>query len=161
MLLLAEWYPECVCKGDLKTSFMPFLLWLQVSDCKKELLLWSRLCQWGRCWTQPSTETTKCVHTWVYILCKCVSASALSVCSTNRTRTAVNVSDRHVYVTFDFSVFHNLPLSPRALLRSLLCVGPQSCLFMCVEAAEERRRLCKCLRVGSFWVRMWSRVINT
>lgn len=102
-----------------------------------------------------------CAYLSLYFMQVRVSECTECLFYKQRTRTAVNVSDQHVYVTFDFSVFHNLPLSPQALLRSLPCVCPQSCLFMRVEAAEERRRLCKCLRDRSFWVRMWSRVINT
>lgn len=125
---------------------------------KKELLLRSRRLPVGKVLDSTQYRNYQ-VRAYLSLHFMRVRVSECTECLfyKQRTRTAVNVSDRRVYVTFEFSVFHNLPLSPRALLRSLLCIGPQSCLFVArgkTEAAEERRRLCKCLRDGSFWVRM-------
>lgn len=127
---------------------LPFCsgVWLHVSDRTFSLLL-SKHCQQRRCWTRPSTETMKCVHTWVYFfICVCVSECIVFVSQTEENRNSCYCQQWACVCGIWF-------LSFILMLFSVLC-RPFTCLFMSTVAAEERRRLCKCLLYESL-VKMW------
>ncbi len=105
-------------KADLKTSF---LFWtLAAREWQNTLLLSSQHCRQRRCWTQTSTETMKCVHTWAYFyvcisVCISVCNSALCVCLKNRgeqEQLSLSVTSKWMCRWHWISFFYTLFFSP-------------------------------------------------
>lgn len=151
MFLSADWYPECVFKALLKTS----------------LLYWGPAArEWQNALfvVQQTVSAEEMLNsTWDrnYEVRACLGLCFLCVCCVWRTRTAVTVSNEHVYVAFDFCLSCSVappphstppppPLPPLSLLLSLSYVV--FCLA-CSCALWQQKRADASINV--YCVRLW------
>lgn len=129
---------------------------LHVSD-RTLSLLFSKQCWQRRCWTQPGTETMKCVHVGVYVF-MCVLCLSYKH---RRTRTAVTVSNENVYAAFDFCLSCSVAptptphpiLSPPPPLSLLLSLSNVVYCLACSCALWQQKRAAASINV--YCVRVW------